>query len=80
MKKYRKTMVSQYLKNELHMYRWIQLPLMQLMDLEEELEIKTGSGHHYTDLQTNIEMVEPQVDTHPLFHAKMNAMTQFRAS
>jgi hypothetical protein len=78
MKKYRKTMVSMNLKNELCMvYRWIQLSLIKLMDLEEELEIKIGNGHHYTDLQTNIEMVELHVDSHPSFHAKMNETTQF---
>jgi hypothetical protein len=45
------------------MYRWIQLPLTELTDLEGELEIKVGNGHHYTDLQTNIEMVELHVDS-----------------
>jgi hypothetical protein len=50
-------MVNQYFKNELCMHPWIQLPLMELMDLEEELEIKIGNGYHYPDLQTNIEMV-----------------------
>jgi hypothetical protein len=76
-KKYRKTMVSKYLKNELRMYRWIQLPSTELKDLEEELEIKIGNGYHYTDLQTIIEMVELHVDSHPSFHAKMNKTTQF---
>jgi hypothetical protein len=70
-------MVSKYLKNELCMYRWIQLPLTKLTDLEEKPENKIGNGHHCTDLQTNIEMVELHVDLHPLFHAKMNETTQF---
>jgi hypothetical protein len=48
-----------------------------LTDLEEELEIKIGNGRHYTDLQTNIEMVELHVDSHPSFHAKMNETTHF---
>jgi hypothetical protein len=58
-------------------YQWIQLPLTELTDLEEELGIKISDGHHFTDLQTNIEMVELHVDSHPSFHAKMNATTQF---
>jgi hypothetical protein len=76
-KKYRKRMVSEYLENELRMYRWIQLPLTVLTDLEEAQEIKIGNGHHYIDLQTNIQMVELHVDSHPSFHTEMNATTQF---
>jgi hypothetical protein len=76
-KKYRKTMVSKYLENELRMYRWIQLPLTELNDLEEQLEIEIGNGHHYTDPTSNVPMVELHVDSHPTFHAQMNATTQF---
>jgi hypothetical protein len=76
-KKYRKTMVSQYLENELRMHRWIQLPLAEFNDLEAHLEIEIGNGHHYTDPQTNIEMVEHHVDSHPTFHDQMNATTTF---
>jgi hypothetical protein len=76
-KKYRKTMVSEYLKNELRMYRWIQLPLTELKELEEMLEIQIGSGHNYTNQQTNVEMVELHVDSHPSFHEKMNETTLF---
>jgi hypothetical protein len=38
-------MVSEYLKNELPMFRWTQLPLTELKGLEEMLEIKIGNGH-----------------------------------
>jgi hypothetical protein len=76
-KKHRKTMVSQCLKNELRMHRWIQLPLTELKDLEEQLQIVVGNGHHCTDPETNIEMVELHVDSHPTFHERMNATTPF---
>ncbi len=72
-KKYRKTMVSQYLKSELCMHRWIQLPVIELKALEVELEIKLDTGHEYLDPETNLEMVELHVDAHPSFHEKMNA-------
>jgi hypothetical protein len=52
-------------------------PVTELNDLEEELEIKVGNGHRYTDPQTSIEMVELHVDAHPSFHEKMNATTIF---
>jgi hypothetical protein len=76
-KKYRKTMVREYLKSELRMHRWIQLPLEELKALEVELEIKINTGHQYLDIETNIEMVELHVDSHPSFHDKMNATTKF---
>jgi hypothetical protein len=42
-KKYRKTMVSKYLKSELHMHQWIQLHLVELKALKVELEIKINT-------------------------------------
>ena len=79
-KKYRKTMVSAYLKNELRMHRWLQLPLVEFKELEGELDISIGNGHEYTDLETNIEMVELHVDAHPSFQVKMNETTEFGGS
>jgi hypothetical protein len=70
-------MVSQYLKRELCVHRWIQLPVIELKALEVELEIKLHTGHKYLDPETNLEMVELHVDTHPSFHEKMNATTKF---
>jgi hypothetical protein len=46
------------------------------MELEEENKIKIGNGHHYTDPETNIEMIELHVDSHPSFHHKMNETTK----
>jgi hypothetical protein len=76
-KKHRKTMVSQHLKNKLCMHGWIQSPLTELKDLEEQLQIFVGDGHHCTDPETSVEMVELHVDSHPTFHETMNARTQF---
>jgi hypothetical protein len=70
-------MVSRYLENELRMFRWIQLPLAEVRDLEAQKEIRIGNGHHYTDPETKIEMVELHVDSHEAFHEKMNATTKF---
>jgi hypothetical protein len=75
-KKYRKMMASEYLENELCMQQWIQLPLAELVDLEEKKEIKIGNAHHCTDPQTNIEMVELHIDLHPSFHKKISATTK----
>ncbi len=55
-------MVSQYLKSELCMHQWIQLPLGELKALEVELETKINTGHHYLGPETNLEMVELHVD------------------
>jgi hypothetical protein len=59
------------------MQQWIQLPLTKLNDLEEQLEIQIGNGHHYMDPTSNIPMVELHVDSHPTFDEKVNATTQF---
>jgi hypothetical protein len=67
-KKCRKTMVSKCLKRELHMHQWIQLPLVKLKAPEVKLEIKINTGHQYLDPETNLEMVELHVDSHPSFH------------
>jgi hypothetical protein len=55
----------------------MQLPLTERNDLEEQLEIEIGNGHHCTDPTSNVLMVELHVDSHPTFHAQMNATTQF---
>jgi hypothetical protein len=59
------------------MHRWIQLPLVELEALKVELEIKINTGHQHLDPETNLEMVELHVDSHPSFDDKMNATTQF---
>jgi hypothetical protein len=74
-KKYKKTMVREYLKSELRMHQWIQLPLGELNEVK--LEIKINTGHQYLDPETNLEMVELHVNSHPSFHDKMNATTKF---
>jgi hypothetical protein len=58
------------------MHRWIQLPSTEVKDLEEQVQIVVRNGHHHTDPQTNVEMVEFHVDLHPTFHDMMNATTQ----
>jgi hypothetical protein len=70
-------MVSKYLKSELRMHRWIQLPLVELKALEAELEIKINTGHQNLDPETNLEMVELNADSRPSFYDKMNATTKF---
>jgi hypothetical protein len=76
-KKYRKKMVKEYLANELRMYRWIQLPVTELRELEEKLDITISEGHQYTDAETGVAMVELHVDSHPSFHERMNGTTIF---
>jgi hypothetical protein len=53
-------MVSEYLKSELCMHQWIQLPCLgELKALEVELEIKINTGHHYLDPGTMSILIHP---------------------
>jgi hypothetical protein len=52
--------VSEYLKRELCMHQWIQLPCLgELKALEVELEIKINTGHHYLDPETMSILIHP---------------------
>ncbi len=51
--------------------------MTELNNLEGQLEIEIGNGHHYTNPTSKVPMVELHVDSHPTFHAQMNATTQF---
>jgi hypothetical protein len=59
------------------MHQWIQLPLGELKAIEVELEIKINTGHQYLDPERNLEMVGVPLDSHPSFHDKMDATTEF---
>jgi hypothetical protein len=59
--------IKRHLNHEKRMFRWMQLPLAQVKDMKENLEIDEGLGHRHTDSTTCQEMVEFHVDQHPSF-------------
>jgi hypothetical protein len=59
--------IKRHLNHEKRMFRWMQLPLAQVKDMKENLEIDEGLGHRHTDSTTCQETVEFHVDQHPSF-------------
>jgi hypothetical protein len=74
---YRRHFIKRYLKYEIRMFRWIQLPLDEVRDMEANDEIEEGLGYRYQCPVTQIEMVEFHVDDHPSFQDRLMPTTQF---
>jgi hypothetical protein len=58
------------------MFCWIQIPLKESLQLEEQGLIAGGSGYKYED-EKGLEMVEHHVDCCHLFQDRMNETTEF---
>ena len=56
------------------MFRWLQLPLSEVKDMEDKLDIDEGLGYRYTDSTTYQEMVKFHVDQHPSFQDRLSTM------
>jgi hypothetical protein len=63
---YRRHFIKRYMQFEERMFRWIQLPLEQVEEMEQNKEIEEGLGYRYED------MVEFHVDEHPFFQDRMS--------
>jgi hypothetical protein len=59
---YRRHFIKRYLKFEDRMFRWVQLPLEVVKEMEENEDIEGGLGHRYQDPETQLDMVEFHVD------------------
>ena len=46
--KYRKEFTERYIKREVFMYRWVQVPLEVAERLEKDEEVPIGDGYRYT--------------------------------
>jgi hypothetical protein len=72
------------------MFRWIQLPLLEVESMEEVGELEKGMGKRYignatgqfglTINDTTGDWVEFHIDNHPSFQKKMNSTTEFRGN
>ena len=71
---YRRHFVKRYLEYEKRMFRWLQLPLAKVKEMEEMLDIDKGLGYRYTDSTTYEEMVEFHVDQHPSFQDSVSTI------
>jgi hypothetical protein len=58
---------------EERMFRWIQLPLEQVEEMEQNKEIEEGLGYWYED------MVEFHINEHPFFQDRMST-TDYRGN
>ena len=64
---YRKEYIKRYFKYERRCFRWIQLPMSEVEELEKEDEFfKRSQGYEYT--QNGQTLYEFHVDDHPTFH------------
>jgi hypothetical protein len=87
---YRRNFVRQYFEQEQRMFRWIQLPLLEVEAMEEEGELQQGMGRGYNatmtgqqrtnDEDANNTWVEFHIDDNPSFQQRMNRTTEFRGN
>jgi hypothetical protein len=60
-----------YLEYENRMFCWIQLPLEQVKEMEENLECDEGLGYRYSNSESGKRMVEFHVIKHPSFQDRV---------
>ena len=68
---YRNAFVLRYLNYEQRMHRWIQVPLDESRQMEDDGKVVKNSGYRYVDAAGG-EMVEYHVDTLDEFQIRMN--------
>jgi hypothetical protein len=73
---YRNQFCKRYLTYERRAHRWIQIPLEESKNLEDNGLIPPNSGYRYTD-ESGAHMVEYHVDSHQEFQDIMNKETEF---
>ena len=73
---YRRNFCQRYIKHELRMFRWIQIPSERANLLVKERKISESIGHHYVD-NNGVDMVEYHVDDSPVFEEVASQNTRF---
>jgi hypothetical protein len=68
---HRRNFIKGCLKFEKGMFRWIQLPLEEVKEMEENGEIDEGLGHRHQDPETKVDMGEFRVDQHHSFQDRV---------
>ncbi len=74
---YRWRFVQRYLTYERRMFRWIQIPLDEALELEEAGRIPKHAGYHYNHPENGEAMVEYHVNTSNLFQERMSKETTY---
>jgi hypothetical protein len=86
---YRRNFVRRYFEQEQRMFRWIQIPLLEVEAMEEAGELQKGMGQLYnanatgqrlttTDMNDNNTIwVEFHINDHPSFQKRMSSSTEF---
>ena len=74
---YRWSFVQRYLSYERRMFRWIQIPLLEALKLEEDGKVPKHTGYWYQDSTTGDAIVEYHVDACTIFQEQMNETTKF---
>ncbi len=62
--------ISQYLKREMQMHRWVHLTEKEVQDLNERGTLIEDHGYHFTDESTGETMYEFHVDAHHSFQQR----------
>ena len=84
---YRRNFIRRYFQQEQRMFRWIQIPLLEVEAMEEAGELQKGMGQRYNANATGQRLtsdsdndhtiwVEFHVDDHPSFQNGMNGTTE----
>jgi hypothetical protein len=69
---YRRHFIKRYLEYENRMFRWVQLSLEEVEEMEESSECDKGLGYRYSDSESGKRMVEFHVDEHPSFQDRVS--------
>jgi hypothetical protein len=73
---YTKKFVTRYLQYERQAHRWIQITVLEALELEQSGYIKPNSGYQYEDENGN-QMVELHVDTCNILKERANNETKY---
>jgi hypothetical protein len=68
----RRNFIKRCLKHEKRMFRWVQLPLEEMKEMEENGAIEEGLGHRCQDPKTKVDMVEFHVEEHRSFQDRVD--------
>ena len=61
--KYKWSFVDRYLEYKIQMFHWVQVPLDDAKNIEDDSAVVKGGGYRYCDDKKNTQMVDYHVDT-----------------